>query len=51
VDGTLERYIRVPYSLPDDQLAEGVTLLARAWAQITGGTGTAPAPEPGAPVV
>ena len=23
VDGTLERYIRVPYSLPDDQLTEG----------------------------
>jgi hypothetical protein len=51
VDGTLERYIRVPYSLPDDQLAEGVKLLARAWAQITGCTATAPAPEPGAPVV
>jgi DNA-binding transcriptional MocR family regulator len=51
VDGTLERYIRVPYSLPDDQLAEGVSLLARAWAQITGSTWTATTPEPGAPVI
>ena len=50
VDGTLERYIRVPYTLPEDQLTEGVTLLARAWAQITGVPGTA-APEPGAPVI
>ncbi len=51
VDGTLERYIRVPYSLPDDQLAEGVSLLARAWAQITGTTATAAPPDTGAPVV
>ena len=52
VDGTLERYIRVPYSLPDDQLAEGVSLIARAWSQVTG---TAAMPPPvhaaGAPVV
>ena len=41
VDGTLERYIRVPYALPDDQLAEAIPLLARAWAQITG-AGPAP---------
>jgi DNA-binding transcriptional MocR family regulator len=43
-DGSLERYIRVPYSLADDQLAQGVSLLARAWAQVTGtglGTGAA----------
>ncbi len=50
VDGTLERYIRVPYTLPEDQLAEGVMLLARAWAQITGVPG-ASAAEPGAPVI
>jgi len=41
VDGTLERYIRVPYALPDDQLAEAIPLLERAWAQITG-AGPAP---------
>ena len=41
VDGTLERYLRVPYALPDDQLAEAIPLLARAWAQITG-AGPAP---------
>jgi DNA-binding transcriptional MocR family regulator len=50
VDGTLERYIRVPYTLPDDQLAEGVSRLARAWAQVTG-VGAGPAPESAAPVV
>ena len=50
VDGTLERFIRVPYTLPEDQLAEGVSLLARAWATVTGAevVGTA---EPSSPVV
>jgi DNA-binding transcriptional MocR family regulator len=38
VDGTLERFIRVPYTLPDDQLAEAVELLARAWHSVTGTT-------------
>jgi DNA-binding transcriptional MocR family regulator len=38
VDGTLERFIRVPYTLPDDQLAEAVQLLARAWHSVTGAT-------------
>jgi DNA-binding transcriptional MocR family regulator len=38
VDGTLERFIRVPYTLPDDQLAEAVELLARAWRSVTGAT-------------
>ncbi len=33
VDGTLERFIRVPYTLPDDQLAEAVELLAPRRAQ------------------
>jgi DNA-binding transcriptional MocR family regulator len=47
VDGTLERFIRVPYTLPDDRLAEAVELLARAWHSVTG---TA-APEPTALVV
>lgn len=47
VDGTLERFIRVPYTLPDDQLSEAVELLALAWRSVTG-TG---APEPHAVVV
>jgi DNA-binding transcriptional MocR family regulator len=38
VDGTLERFIRVPYTLPEDQLAEAVELLARAWHGVTGTT-------------
>jgi DNA-binding transcriptional MocR family regulator len=50
VDGTLERYIRVPYSLPEDQLAQGVSLLARAWGQVTGAD-AGPGPGPGRPVV
>jgi DNA-binding transcriptional MocR family regulator len=47
VDGTLERFIRVPYTLPDDQLSEAIELLARAWRSVTGAT----APEPHAMVV
>jgi DNA-binding transcriptional MocR family regulator len=47
VDGTLERFIRVPYALPDEQLTEAIVLLARAWRNITGVTG----PEPYAMVV
>jgi DNA-binding transcriptional MocR family regulator len=42
VDGTLERFIRVPYALPDEQLTEAIVLLARAWRSVTGVTG----PEP-----
>jgi DNA-binding transcriptional MocR family regulator len=47
VDGTLERFIRVPYALPDDQLVEAIELLARAWRSVTGLT----APEPATVVV
>jgi DNA-binding transcriptional MocR family regulator len=47
VDGTLERFIRVPYTLPDEQLTEAIELLARAWRSVTGATG----PEPYALVV
>jgi DNA-binding transcriptional MocR family regulator len=47
VDGTLERFIRVPYTLPDEQLTEAIELLARAWRSVTGATG----PEPHALVV
>lgn len=47
VDGTLERFIRVPYTLPDDQLTAAVELLARAWRSVSGAAG----PEPHAVVV
>jgi DNA-binding transcriptional MocR family regulator len=47
VDGSLERFVRIPYTLPEDQLAEAVDLLARAWRAVTGTT----TPEPGAVVV
>jgi DNA-binding transcriptional MocR family regulator len=47
VDGSLERYIRVPYTLPDPQLSEAIELLARAWHSVTG----ANSPELGAVVV
>jgi DNA-binding transcriptional MocR family regulator len=47
VDGTLERFVRIPYTLPDDQLDEAVRLLARAWGAVTG----AASPEPQAVVV
>ena len=42
VDGTLERFIRVPYTLPDEQLTEAIELLARAWRSVTGAGATAP---------
>lgn len=47
VDGTLERFIRVPYTLPDAQLTDAIELLARAWRAVTGLT----PPEPTAVVV
>jgi DNA-binding transcriptional MocR family regulator len=42
VDGTLERFVRIPYSLPEEQLSEAIESLARAWHSITGSA----APEP-----
>ena len=42
VDGTLERFIRVPYTLPDDQLVAAIELLARAWRSVTGMTASEP---------
>jgi DNA-binding transcriptional MocR family regulator len=36
VDGTLERFVRIPYTLPEAQLGEAVELLARAWLAVTG---------------
>lgn len=47
VDGTLERFVRVPYALPEDELTAAIELLARAWHSVTGST----APEPTAVVV
>jgi len=47
VDGTLERFVRVPYALPEEQLTEAIELLARAWQSITGSA----APEPTTVVV
>lgn len=47
VDGTLERFIRVPYALPEEQLSAAVHLLARAWHSITGSA----TPEPTTVVV
>ncbi len=47
VDGTLERFVRVPYALPEDQLSEAIELLARAWHSVTGSA----APEPTTVVV
>ena len=34
VDGAFERFIRIPFSLPPDELERGVDALARAWAAI-----------------
>jgi len=36
VDGTLERFVRIPYVLPEEQLTEAVDLIARAWHSVTG---------------
>ncbi len=47
VDGTLERFVRIPYALPEEQLTEAIELLARAWHSITGSA----APEPKTVVV
>lgn len=47
VDGTLERFVRIPYTLPEEQLSEAVDLLVRAWHSVTGHV----APEPNSVVV
>ncbi|MCX2933935.1 PLP-dependent aminotransferase family protein [Mycobacterium sp. CVI_P3] len=36
VDGTLERFVRIPFALPEDELTEAIELLGRAWRSITG---------------
>lgn len=45
VDGTLERFIRVPYTLPDEQLTAAIELLARAWRSITGASTVGAQPQ------
>jgi DNA-binding transcriptional MocR family regulator len=39
VDGGLESFVRVPYTLPPDQLVEAVSLLAVAWDRAAQSTG------------
>lgn len=36
VDGTLERFLRLPFALPADRLVEAVDRLAGVWAQLDG---------------
>jgi DNA-binding transcriptional MocR family regulator len=36
VDGTLERFLRLPYALPADRLVEAVRRLAGVWRQLDG---------------
>jgi DNA-binding transcriptional MocR family regulator len=36
VDGTLERFLRLPYALPADRLVEAVRRLAGVWGQLDG---------------
>jgi DNA-binding transcriptional MocR family regulator len=36
VDGTLERFVRIPFALPEEELTEAIELLGRAWRSITG---------------
>lgn len=36
VDGTLERFIRVPFTQPEERLHHSVALLAQAWRSVTG---------------
>jgi DNA-binding transcriptional MocR family regulator len=39
-DGTLESWLRLPYTRPVDELAAAVPLLADAWGQVTSAAGT-----------
>ncbi len=41
VDGTLERFLRLPYALPADRLVAAVSRLAGSWAQLEGTGATA----------
>lgn len=38
VDGTLERFVRIPFALPEEELTQAIELLGRAWRSITGST-------------
>jgi hypothetical protein len=46
VDGGLDVFVRVPYSLPPDELRLAVERLAEAWS-VVGAQGSRPAPRPG----
>ncbi|MDT4925665.1 MAG: hypothetical protein QOG01_3378 [Pseudonocardiales bacterium] len=39
VDGTLERFLRLPFALPAERLEEAVRRLAAVWAQLDGAAG------------
>ncbi|QZY28218.1 PLP-dependent aminotransferase family protein [Nocardioides coralli] len=43
VEGGLDRYVRIPWTRPVEELEEAVRRLARAWSETTGGT--RPGPE------
>jgi len=36
VDGTLERFLRLPYALPGERLTEAVRRMAAVWRQLDG---------------
>jgi hypothetical protein len=41
VDGTLERFLRIPFALPEDRLEMAVARLAAVWEQLDrSGVGT-----------
>ena len=50
VGGSLERFVRIPFSLPEDELRAGIALLARAWAAVTGAGASAESPAEAAMV-
>jgi DNA-binding transcriptional MocR family regulator len=44
VDGTLERFIRVPFTQPEERLHHSIAVLTQAWRSVTGaGTPDTPA--------
>lgn len=46
VDGAFERFVRLPFTLPEERQREGVEILARCWAQLRPGSGRRPASAP-----
>lgn len=39
LDGTMERFLRLPFTVPEDQLRGAVERLARAWCELDGASG------------